>query len=135
MESFNIPFFDSVSIISGNRAICELGMKMSNNTADCWSSCPRANIFRDQFMSVRTMADMEYMINYNKWQTDPNSLDDPCNAIACRRDLEPSPTSNYPAGGLDGKVSSVLSSRKNSGSAPSIFVRVGPTSDDQVYIL
>ena len=40
--------------------------------------------------------------------------------------------SRYPAGGLDGKVSSVLSSSNlNQNSSPSIYGRVGPTSDDQ----
>ena len=38
------------------------------------------------------------------FQNDPLSEKDPCNAIACRRDLEPQSGSRYPAGGLDGKV-------------------------------
>ena len=130
--SYNIPYFQEIYIESGNKAACDLGTKTSNNTDNCYNTCPRANIFRDQFETVMTLSDMQYMINYNKWQTDPDSENDPCKAIGCRRDLEPNESSKYPAGGLDGKVSSIMSSMtKYNPDGPTIMGRVGPTDDDQ----
>lgn len=129
--SYNIPFFDEIYIESGNKAACDAG-SVSGNYGNCYDSCPRANIFRSRYDSVLSLSDMQNMINYNDWQTDPNSLGDPCNAIACRRDLEPSESSRYPAGGLDGKVLSVMSSiKQNNPQGPVIMARVGPTNDDQ----
>jgi hypothetical protein len=129
--SYNIPFFEKVSVESGNQAACDVG-KETGNTGNCWDDCPRANIFRSRAASVLSLDDMQYMINYNDWQNDALSEGDPCNAISCRRDLEPTSSSRYPAGGLDGKVSSVQSViRSAQPNGPVVMGRVGPTSDDQ----
>jgi len=125
--SYNVPYFDDISKDSGNALVCRIGLK-SNSTDFCWDSAPRANIFRDQQASIRDIDDFKYMINYNNWQTDANSKGDACNAIACRRDLEEQVSSIYPAGGLDGKASSVLLATQ---STPVIHARLGPSHDDQ----
>jgi len=128
--SYNIPYFEDVYSESGNKLVCHMGMKM-NNTDFCYDTCPRANIFRDRQDTIMTMDDFKYMINYNDWENDPLSEGDACDAIACRRDLESDVSSRYPAGGLDGKASSVLSA--TSQSSPIIHARLGPTNDDQPY--
>jgi hypothetical protein len=128
--SYNIPFFPSVYDLSGNSAVCKIGLQF-NNSDNCYSDAPRAKIFREKYSTVSDVLSMQYMINYNDWQSDPNSAGDPCKAIACRRDLEPDFSSRYPSGGLDGKVSSVMSARKSSTPIPLIYGRVGPTSDNQ----
>ena len=130
--SYNIPYFDEIYIKSGNKASCELGKMSSNSTDNCYEDCPRANIFRAQFETIATLSDMQYIINFNKWQTDPDSEGDPCKAIGCRKDLEPNESSSYPAGGLDGKVSSIMKSMtKYNQDGPTIMGRVGPSDDDQ----
>jgi hypothetical protein len=40
----------------------------------------------------------------NEFTIEPIALNDSCNAIACRQDLEPNPTTRYPFGAIDGKV-------------------------------
>jgi hypothetical protein len=131
-SSYNIPYFPSTYDLSGNNAVCKIGLKLNNNSDNCYNSAPRAKIFNQQYSTVSDITSMQYMINYNEWQSDPNSADDPCKAIACRRDLEPDVMSRYPSGGLDGKVSSILSAIKSSHPSPLIYGRVGPTSDDQI---
>jgi hypothetical protein len=32
---------------------------------------------------------MQRIMQYNDWQNDPFSLQDPCNQVSCRADLEP----------------------------------------------
>ena len=44
------------------------------------------------------------MIAYNNFEKDLLALNDSCNAIACRQDLEPEPSLRYPFGAIDGKV-------------------------------
>ena len=44
------------------------------------------------------------MIAYNNFEKDVMALNDSCNAIACRQDLEPDPSLRYPFGAIDGKV-------------------------------
>lgn len=129
--SYNVPYFKDIYEESGNAAACKAG-EHSGNTDLCYDTCPRANIFRARQGSVKTMADFQYMINYNDWKNDPFSMNDPCKAIACRRDLE-TDSSTYPAGGMDGKASSALMLRAARGdrSMPSMLARMGPTSDDQ----
>ena len=47
------------------------------------------------------------MIAYNNFEKDLLALNDSCNAIACRQDLEPDPALRYPFGAIDGKVTGV----------------------------
>jgi hypothetical protein len=99
------------------------------NNDSCWDSCPRANIFRERQASVTTVAELKELITYNDWEHDPLSEGDPCHAIACRRDLEPTAADVYPSGAVDAKVSSVL--RALAADLPQVDMRLGPTNDQQ----
>ena len=77
---------------------------------------------------------MQAMIGYNDYENDPLSHNDPCQAIACRRDLSPG-KSSYPAGAIDGKVSSAVTiqqSMANNQATPMLYARMGPTHDDVI---
>lgn len=73
-------------------------------------------------------------MNYNQWKDDIYSLNDSCNAIACRQDLEPNPSDRYPFGAIDSKVSSVTMSstihdhdRRHGNDMPLIYAQLGPS--------
>jgi len=71
--------------------------------------CARAQIFRRDESAVESMADMKRIMRYNKWQTDPLSLQDSCRGIAARCDLNPPWAQNvlnsYSAfGAIDAKI-------------------------------
>eukprot|EP00494_Astrolonche_serrata_P009566 UN09619 len=69
-------------------------------------------------------------MQWNDYQNEPDlSSGDPCDAIACRRDLEPKRKSYF--GGIDGKVSAASKVTTNGGI--SVEARVGPTHDDVDY--
>ena len=53
-------------------------------------------------------------------------------AIACRGDLEPNPSSRGAYGAIDAKVTSATSAKFNNGFAPFYMARVGPSYDQQV---
>lgn len=94
---------------------------------------------------VENLHDLQYLMGYNRFRTDPLSQSKPCNAIACRQDLDPDPEAAYPFGALDAKVSSVLSASRGGSSSrdvlsvtdriynkhPMVLARMGPSADDQ----
>lgn len=55
-------------------------------------------------IDVQSVEDLANLLYLNDWQQDPLSEGDPCKAIACRRDLEPSLRNRYPSGLIDAKV-------------------------------
>lgn len=133
--SYNIPYFPDIALISGNSAACEVHVALNGDHGWCLESCPRANIFRTRQADALTLSAVRDLLQYNDWQSDALSLNDSCNAIACRRDLELQAVKMYPSGGLDGKVSSAALVRAALSATPStavpVHVRLGPTSDDQ----
>jgi len=114
--SYNIPYFPFIYNISGYPAQYAL-----HGDAYSYSACPRANIFRRDAGKVVTYQDMQNIMRYNEYQTDPLSLGDPCNGISARCDLNT--TSAFPFGGFDCKVSSSVLIRNMTTTALS-----GPTT-------
>lgn len=87
--------------------------------------CPRAQIFRRDQHTAIDMPSFKGIMRYNKWQTDPLSLNSPCNAISARCDLGPV-SSAWPFGGIDCKVT-------DSEMSPNLesHAVAGPTWDSQ----
>jgi hypothetical protein len=77
--SYNIPFFTDIYDISGYPTM--------NTSEWSYANCSRANIFRARAPKVASVADMEAIMTYNNWQSDPLSGGDPSHAIASRYDL------------------------------------------------
>jgi len=73
---------------------------------------PRANIFRRDQGAINSVQDMQNIILYNEYKTDPLSDGYPGNAIAARYDIQAPPRHPYSFfyygahGGIDGKVMS-----------------------------
>lgn len=141
--SYNIPYFEDISIITGNAFACKMAESLGSEEW-CWDSAARANIFRTRQGDVQTIEDVKYLLQYNDWQHDPLSLGDACNAISCRRDLEENIALRYPSGGIDSKISSAALIFQSAIShqventydissmiAPTVHMRMGPTHDDQ----
>jgi hypothetical protein len=97
--SYNIPYFPFIYNISGYPSQYEL-----YGDAYSYEACPRANIFRRDQSKVQTLQDMQNIMRYNEYQTDPLSLGDPCNAISARCDLNTTIVRAW--GGYDCKVTS-----------------------------
>lgn len=121
--SYNVPYFEDVYAYAGfETAYAQHGDAYS------YANCPRAQIFRRDNYTVQSLDDMQRMIRYNDWQNDALSLNDPANAIASRRDLEPNPSSIRAFGALDAKVSSWQLMTKHDGA---MVAQSGPTADQQ----
>mmetsp|Transcript_28148 Transcript_28148/g.38695 ORF Transcript_28148/g.38695 Transcript_28148/m.38695 type:complete len:658 (+) Transcript_28148:3-1976(+) len=139
--SYNVAYFKAVSVQSGTALACQLQSRLKGDQESCWATASRASIFNQRQSDVRSVEDLGQLLYLNDWKRDPLSEGDPCKAIACRRDLEPSIRSRYPSGLIDAKVSSVLRVRSssssfnnhNSSSSREAFVlaRMGPTNDIQ----
>jgi hypothetical protein len=97
-----------------------------------YSLNPRANIFRREQGRVLSLDEMKKMMQWNKFQTDPFSDQNPGSAIASRFDLV---TQTNPInwldrgahGGMDSKISSYSLFQKFES-----WIYSGPTKDDQV---
>ena len=66
---------------------------------------------------------MRRILRYNKYETDPLAKGSPCNQLACRGDLMPSPLP-------DGAVNAKFTSSARLAKGEMLFV-AGPTNDDQ----
>jgi len=101
--SYNIPFYRDIFYRSGFQ-ICvqEYGPSVSYNLA------PRANIFRRDQEKVQNISDMQSIMQYNDWENDPFSLNNPCNSISARCDIITNVTNPigiaFPFGGADSKI-------------------------------
>eukprot|EP00033_Pygsuia_biforma_P000459 GCRY01000545.1.p1 GENE.GCRY01000545.1~~GCRY01000545.1.p1 ORF type:complete len:552 (-),score=133.76 GCRY01000545.1:71-1726(-) len=114
--SYNIPFFERIYNASGYNT------KPGNTNS--YEHCPRANIFRHQHARITDMTGMQWIMQYNEYQTDPDALGQPNNAIASRYDLRsPNPA---PFGSIDAKITSAVWA--NSLRSRAI---AGPTRQDQ----
>jgi hypothetical protein len=130
--SYNVPYFQEISVLSGNALACAVSKRRANDTEYCWDSASRASLFGEKQGALRTVSDLQTLMYYNQWQSDAVSGGDSCKSVSCRRDLETDPRTRYPSGGIDSKVSSVLQARRGlKGKGGFIQVRMGPTNDDQ----
>jgi hypothetical protein len=108
--SYNVPYFPFIFNISGF-----LEYEITFGPTYSYSDCPRANIFRRNQASVHDLTTMKAMMRFNRFQTDAFSLQDACNGISARCDLNAAYACNNSAavgcsyaafGGLDCKITS-----------------------------
>lgn len=71
--SYNNPYFDDIAVMSGNAHLCAL------DPSACHLSDPRAKIFRAQQGAITSLAGLQALMDYNKFQTDPLSMNNSCN--------------------------------------------------------
>jgi len=100
--SFNVPFFPYVFDMLGFQEAVEDDDECGQECS--YTNCSRANIFRRDAPKVQTIHDMQHIMRYNEWKTDPLSGGDACNSIAARCDLSTSEPDA--SGALDAKLTS-----------------------------
>ena len=76
--SYNVPYFESISVHSGTAMACRLQRSLANNTDNCWADAPRANIFRERQGDLTSVEGLGDLLYYNDWKNDPLSQADPC---------------------------------------------------------
>ena len=81
--SYNVPYFESISVHSGTAMACRLQRSLANNTDNCWADAPRANIFRERQGTLTSAEGLGDLLYYNDWKKDPLSQADPCKVRAC----------------------------------------------------
>merc|ERR1740123_2451227 len=86
----------------------------------------RAQIFRRDQTHIASDEDMQRVMRYNRFQTDPIAHGDPCSQLACRADLNPNFASRKAFGAIDAKYTSLAHMREDR-----TVVVSGPTHDDQ----
>ena len=123
--SYNNPVFSDISEASGYAKIC------SKDSSQCHDSCPRYYIFKEYQNEIVDVTGGQWMLSYNSFQNDTASLNDSCNAIACRGDLEPDERSRGAFGALDAKVTTATLSKVEPGVNPVYYARLGPTHQQQ----
>lgn len=81
--SYNIPYMKNLFNLAGyNTQLNGTGWQ-----ANSYEECSRAQIFRRQANAVEDLAGMQYIMQYNAYQTDPASYGNPTNAVSSRGDL------------------------------------------------
>lgn len=98
--SYNVPYFEDVFNMSGYGPQAQTKPDKYD-----YNKCARAKIFSRDASKVSQLVDMQNIMRYNEYTTDPLSKGDPTFAIAARGDLR---TSGNPtaSGAVDGKVTS-----------------------------
>jgi len=122
--SYNIPFFKFVYDISNYTEYYKL---YGNDFS--YSKCPRAQIFSRDAGKVNTLEQFRRMMRYNNFQNDPLSLQDACNSISCRSDLNVPWGSGYTWAAF-GAIDCKLTTNELMLTQNSLAV-CGPTWDDQ----
>jgi len=97
--SYNVPYFPNIFNISGFP-----DQVQKSGDAFSYTRCPRAQIFARDHSTVNSVDHMKFMLRFNRWQTDPLSLNDPGNSICSRYDLRAAKAKTF--GGIDSKLTS-----------------------------
>lgn len=71
--SYNNPYFDDISELSGNKDICE------KNVNTCYETDPRALLFQKHQGGVVDVLDMQRILGLNEFSSDSIALNDSCN--------------------------------------------------------
>ena len=95
--SYNVPYFPQVYDESGY-----LNLSLRGVPSASYQEAPRAQIFRRDADTVKSLDTYKNILRYNEYKTDPYSHGDSCNAICCRGDFRSGGGS--PFGCIDTKV-------------------------------
>ena len=120
--SYNVPYFLNVYRMSGFHKY----HLMPNGEEYSYFHCSRARIFAREHRKVRDMASYKRLLRYNRFETDPLSEGDGCNAVSARCDLNTNPKTFALDGGIDAKATSTAMARRLQ-----FFAQMGPTHDNQ----
>jgi len=133
--SFNIGVYPETA-----RLMQQDTMVKTKGTTFSYQENPRAQVFRRDQASVQNDADMQKIMRYNKFQTDPLAHGNPCWQLACRSDLG-TVTEDSAGDSLKGSIHSTAAKgfgaidAKYTSSAHmqtrSTIAISGPTHDDQ----
>eukprot|EP00419_Tripos_fusus_P011299 CAMPEP_0172665738 /NCGR_PEP_ID=MMETSP1074-20121228/7422_1 /TAXON_ID=2916 /ORGANISM="Ceratium fusus, Strain PA161109" /LENGTH=623 /DNA_ID=CAMNT_0013482079 /DNA_START=84 /DNA_END=1955 /DNA_ORIENTATION=+ len=119
--SYNVAVYpETARLIKQDIMVARQGNKFSYEMAE------RAQIFRRDQASIESDEDMQRVMRYNRFQTDPIAHGDPCGQLACRADLDSNFTSRRAFGAIDAKYTSLAHVQEGRTVAVS-----GPTHDDQ----
>eukprot|EP00929_Paragymnodinium_shiwhaense_P001857 TRINITY_DN102069_c0_g1_i1.p1 TRINITY_DN102069_c0_g1~~TRINITY_DN102069_c0_g1_i1.p1 ORF type:complete len:622 (+),score=159.61 TRINITY_DN102069_c0_g1_i1:130-1995(+) len=118
--SYNVALYPEVRKQTGQDLIEE-----TRGPAFSYQRAPRANVFRRDQGTILGEADMQRIMRYNKFQTDPLAMGNPCNQLACRGDLYNATKKAF--GAVDAKYTSYAHTR-----ARQVVAISGPSYDDQV---
>eukprot|EP00123_Amoebidium_parasiticum_P015329 comp22904_c0_seq1/m.36227 comp22904_c0_seq1/g.36227 ORF comp22904_c0_seq1/g.36227 comp22904_c0_seq1/m.36227 type:complete len:609 (-) comp22904_c0_seq1:44-1870(-) len=116
--SYNVPYFPEVFNASGYPDMVRL-----HGNDFTYENCSRAMIFDREAPTTHTVQDVQNLLRFNQWQTDPFSHGLAHESISARYDLSPKGSA---FGGVDTKVTTWALARSMSAVAIS-----GPTSVDQ----
>lgn len=124
--SYNIPYQQDVYVESGFQQAYD-----TYGDAYSYTNCPRALIFARNQSSVQSFEDMQSMMRYNEYQTDPLSQGKSNYAISSRYDFITTGSSSS-FGGTDSKVTSYSRVATPLGSTTGLVsAQCGPTHDSQ----
>lgn len=123
--SYNVPVFTEVFNYAGYpAAIAQQGGEMLD-----YKNCVRAQIFAQRAPNVSSIADAQFLIQYNDYEHDPISQLNPYYAIAARMDLLPPSMGQAQAfGAIDAKVSSYTLFSSNQ-----VLAYSGPTPQQKTF--
>jgi len=118
--SYNVAVYPETARLIKQDVMATKGNKFSYELAE------RAQIFRRDQTHIESDEDMQRLMRYNRFQTDPVAHGDPCSQLACRADLNPNFSSRKAFGAIDAKYTSLAHLREDR-----TVVVSGPTNDDQ----
>jgi len=120
------PSYNAAVYPETARLIKQDVMAASKGNKFSYDLVERAQIFRRDQTRIASDEDMQRVMRYNQFQTDPVAHGDPCSQLACRADLEPNASSRRAFGAIDAKYTSLAHVREGR-----TVVISGPTHDDQ----
>uniref|UniRef100_A0A7S4VGZ1 Phospholipase B-like n=1 Tax=Alexandrium monilatum TaxID=311494 RepID=A0A7S4VGZ1_9DINO len=120
------PSYNAAVYPETARLIKQDVMAATRGTKFSYELVERAQIFRRDQARIESDEDMQRVMRYNRFETDPVAHGDPCSQLACRSDLSPSPRARRAFGAIDAKYTSLAHVR-----AGRTVVVSGPTHDDQ----
>ena len=122
--SYNIPSIPELYVASGTAALAKVDPAMND-----YQKCVRAQIFRRDQANVVDMDSYQFIMQYNNYQYDSVSMDNPGYAIAARHDLRVSPSVPQCFGAIDAKTSSYSLYQKGR----QVMAYSGPTPQQPVF--
>jgi len=119
--SYNVAVYpETARLIKQDVMVATEGNKFSYELVE------RAQIFRRDQARIESDEDMQRVMRYNRFQSDPIAHGDPCCQLACRADLDSNFTSRRAFGAIDAKYTSLAHVREGR-----VVAASGPTHDDQ----